>query len=94
MVPFSCCCNYATVSHIGMQIFNFLVLPVIIAFHSVLIPHISKTHLHIHLMYVNSNLIDAQKASQGKWEPPLRGGWKRSCPSKTLKFSNWRSLSL
>ena len=22
MVPFSCCCNYATVSHIGMQIFT------------------------------------------------------------------------
>ena len=27
-----------------MQIFNFLVLPVIIASHNVLIPHISKTH--------------------------------------------------
>ena len=49
MVPFSCCCNYATVSHIGMQIFNFLVLSVIIAYDSVLPRRI------IHLMYVNSN---------------------------------------
>ena len=32
MVPFSCCCNYATVTHIGMQIFS---------------PQISKTHLSI-----------------------------------------------
>ena len=30
-----------------MQIFNFVVLSVIIAPHNVLIPHISKTHLHI-----------------------------------------------
>ena len=37
-------------------------------------PHISKTHLSIHLMYVNSNWIDAEKTSQAKWEPPMRGG--------------------
>ena len=48
----------ATVSHIGMQIFK---------------PHISKTHLSIHLMYVNSNWIDTEKTSQAKWEPPMRG---------------------
>ena len=30
-----------------MQIFNFIVLSVIIAYHSVLTPHISKTHLPI-----------------------------------------------
>ena len=47
MVPFSCCRNYATVGHIGMQIFNFIVLSVTIAHHSVFFPHISKTHLSI-----------------------------------------------
>ena len=26
--------------------------------------------LFLHLMYVNSNLIDDPKTSQGKWEPP------------------------
>ena len=77
-----------------MQIFNFLVLSVIITYHSVLTPHISKTHLPIHLMYVKSNLIDAQKTSQGKWEPPLRGGWKPNCPRKTLRFIKQCSLSL
>ena len=45
--PISCCCNYATVGHIGMKIFNFMVLSVIIAHHSVLTSHISKTHLPI-----------------------------------------------
>ena len=30
-----------------MQFFNFIVLSVIIAYHSVLTPHISKTHLPI-----------------------------------------------
>ena len=34
---------------------HFLVISVIIAYHSVLTPYISKTHLPIHLMYVNSN---------------------------------------
>ena len=77
-----------------MQIFNFLVLSVIIAYHSVLTLHISKTHLRIHLMYVNSNLIDAQKTSQGKWEPPMRGGWKPNSPRKTLRFIKQSSLSL
>ena len=47
MAPFSCCCNYATVGHISMQIFNFIVLSVIIAHHGVLTPRISKIHLLI-----------------------------------------------
>ena len=47
MAPFFCSCNYATVGQIGMQFFNFIVLSVIIAHHSVLTPHISKTHLPI-----------------------------------------------
>ena len=45
MVPFCCCCNNATVGHIGMQLFNFVVLSVITAPHNVSTPHISKTHL-------------------------------------------------
>ena len=93
MVPLSCCYNYVTVRHIGMQIFNFLVWSVIIACHSVLSSHISKTHLPIHLMYVNSNLIDARKTSQGKWEPPLSGGWKLNFPRKALRFIKRSSLS-
>ena len=45
MVPFCCCRNYATVDHIGMQIFNFVVLSVIITSHNVLNRHVSKTRL-------------------------------------------------
>ena len=44
MISFSCCWNYATVGHIGMQILYVIVLSVIIAHHSVLAPHINKTH--------------------------------------------------
>ena len=47
MIQFRCCCNYATVGHIGMQAFNFVVLSVVIAPHIVLNPQISKTHLSI-----------------------------------------------
>ena len=54
--PFCCCCcNYATVGHI-MQIFNVIVSSVIIAHHSVLTPHISKTHLPISLLNVRVEL--------------------------------------
>ena len=94
MVPLSCCCNYATVRHKGIQIFNFLVLSVIIACHSALSPPISKTHLPIRLIYMNSDLIDAQKTSQGKWEPLLSRGWKPNSPCKALRFIERSSLSL
>ena len=63
-----------------MQIFSFLVLFVIAAYRSVLKPRISKTHLPIHLMCVNLNWNDAQKTSQGKWEPPLALGGGISTP--------------
>ena len=39
-------------------------------------------------MYVNSNLIDAQKTSQGKWEAPMRGGWKTNSPAKPYDILN------
>ena len=55
MAPFSCCGNYATVGHIGMQFINFIVFPVIIAHHSVLTPYISKTHLAICSLYVRNS---------------------------------------
>ena len=45
LIPFSCCCNYATVGHIGIRLFNFVVLSVITVPHNLPTPHISKTHL-------------------------------------------------
>ena len=56
MVPFCCCCNYATAGYIGKQIFNFVVLSVIIASHNVLTPHVSKTHLPI----VSLNILELE----------------------------------
>ena len=47
MVLFSCCCNYATVDHIAMQILNFLVLSVITARPRFFTLHISENHLPI-----------------------------------------------
>ena len=44
MVSFCCCGNYATVGHIGMRIFNSVVLYVIAAPHNVPTLNISKTH--------------------------------------------------
>ena len=47
MAPFCCRYNYGTVGHVGMQIFNFVVVSVIIAHRNVLTLHISKIHLPI-----------------------------------------------
>ena len=47
MVPFCCCCNYATAGHISMQMFDYVVLSLIVTSRNVLTPHISKTHLPI-----------------------------------------------
>ena len=52
-------------SHIGTQIFNFIVLSLIITHKSVFTPHISKTYLPISSRELE--LIDAQKTSQEKW---------------------------
>ena len=49
-------------------------------------PHISKTHLPIHLKYVNSNWIDAQKTSQGKWESSSAWGVETQLPPQNLKI--------
>ena len=45
MVPLCCYCNYTIVGNIGMQIFNFVVLSVIIAPRNILTFHSSKTYL-------------------------------------------------
>ena len=52
-----------------MQISNFLALTAIIAFHSVLTPQISKTHLPIHLIYVNLNQSDVKNPFKENGSP-------------------------
>ena len=47
MAPFCCCCNYATVGHIGVKIINFVVLSMIMASTNILTPRISKIYLLI-----------------------------------------------
>ena len=47
MDPFFCCCNYATVGHIGVKMINFVVLSMIIASTNILTPRISKIYLLI-----------------------------------------------
>ena len=49
--------------------------------------------LLFHLTYVKSNLIDAQKASQGKDAPPPEWGQNPNFPRKALRFIKWDSLS-
>ena len=71
MVPFCCCCNYATIDHIGIQIFNFVVLSVIIAPHNILTPHISTTYL----LVFSLNVCELS-----------RGGRKPNSPRKALRF--------
>ena len=77
-----------------MQIFDFVVLSVILAPHNVLTLH--KTHLPIvHLIYVNSNWIDAQKISQEKkgGPSPLRGGVEAQLSPQRREFRMWFNLN-
>ena len=50
--------------------------------------------LILHLMYVNSNWIYAQKTTQGKWETQLPGRWKLYSPCKSLRLNESLSISL
>ena len=45
MISFCFCCNYVRVGHIGMQIFNFVILSVITTPHNVLTSCSSKAYL-------------------------------------------------
>ena len=70
-----CCCNYATVGHSGMQIFNFVVLSVIIAPQNILTPHISKTSLPIVSLNVRELELNCYSKDQSsKKEARLHGG--------------------
>ena len=94
-IPFCCCYNYGTVGHIGMPIFNFIVLPVITAPHNVPTTHISKTHLPIVSLNVrelefNWSSIDQSRKKGG---PPCVG-WKPNSPCQALRFIKRISLSL
>ena len=62
MVPFCCCCNYATAGYIGMQVFNFVVLSVIITSCNVLTPYIRQILLFSLNVRELESWIDAQRA--------------------------------
>ena len=70
MVLFCCCCTYATVGHIGMEISYFVVLSVITAPHNVLTPHISKTHLPIVLLNVRELQLSCCSKEQSRKREP------------------------
>ena len=93
--PIFCSCNCATEDHIGMRIFDFVVLSLITAPHNVLTPHFSKTHLPI----VSLNVREVELNWCSKDQPKKKGGppawgWKPNSPRKALRFIKRSSLSL
>ena len=67
-------CIIVTAAHVGLQIFNIVVLSVIIAPHNVLTPHISKTHLPIVSLHERElELNGCSKDQSRKKGGPLRG---------------------
>ena len=84
MVPIYCCCNCASVGYIGMEIFSFVVLSVIIAPHNVLTPHISKAHLPIVLLNVRELELNWCSKEQSM-KKGLCGG-SSTLPRKALRF--------
>ena len=87
MVLFYCCCNYAIVSHIGIQFFSFVVLSVIIAPHNIYTPHISKTHLPIVSLNVYELKLNwCSKDLSRKTEGPPAWGVEAQLPPQSLKI--------
>ena len=79
-----------------MQIFNFIVLSVINAHHSIFIPHISKTHLPISSLNVRELALNwcSRDQSRKMGAPNAWGVGSRTPPCKTLTFMKRNSLSL
>ena len=66
-----------------MKIYNFVVLSVILLLAIFSLLALAKPIcLSVHLMYMNSNRIDAEKSSQGKRESPQQP----NSPQKNLKI--------
>ena len=87
MVQFRCCCNFATVGHIGMQIFNFIVSSVIITHHSLLPPRISKTHFPISSLNVRELNLNWCLQDQSKKIGGLSAwGMEAQLPLQNLKI--------
>ena len=75
----------------GMQIFNFVGLSVIIAPHNVLTPPIIKTHLPV--VWLNVRKLELnwcskmlKRAVKEKGSTPLCGGRKPNSPLQSLKI--------
>ena len=73
-----------TLGHIGMQIFIFVVLSVIIPPHNVLTAHISKAHLPIVSLNVHELELMPKRKKERKRKP--------NSPRRTLRFIRQSSL--
>ena len=98
MVPFCRFCNYATAGHIGMRIFDFVVLSVITAPHNGPTFHISNTHLPIVSLTVRELNLNwcSKDHSRKKADPPhpFKSVNKPKCTQRRLNEPKVAQMSL
>ena len=86
MVPFCSCCNYATVGHTGMQIFNSVVLSGIAAPRNVLTSHISKTHLSVVSPHLRELELTLKRPTKKKGRLPCARTRARVCVCTCVRY--------
>ena len=94
MVPFSSCCNYEAVGRIGMKIFNFIVLSLLLLSAAFSLLTLAKPICLFFSFNVRELELNWCSKDQSIWGPLCVKRWNHNFPNKVLRFVKRNSLSL
>ena len=94
MVPFSSCCNYEAVGRIGMKIFNFIVLSLLLLSAAFSLLTLAKPICLFFSFNVRELELNWCSKDQSIWGPLCVKRWDHNFPNKVLRFVKRNSLSL
>ena len=94
MVPFSSCCNYEAVGRIGMKIFNFIVLSLLLLSAAFSLLTLAKPICLFFSFNVRELELKWCSKDQSTWGPLCVKRWNHNFPNKVLRFVKRYSLSL
>ena len=94
MVPFSSCCNYEAVGRIGMKIFNFIILSLLLLSAAFSLLTLAKPICLFFSFNVRELKLNWCSKDQSIWGPLCVKRWNHNFPNKVLRFVKRNSLSL
>ena len=94
MVPFSSCCSYEAVGRIGMKIFNFIVLSLLLLSAAFSLLTLAKPICLFFSFNVRELELNWCSKDQSIWGPLCVKRWNHNFPNKVLRFVKRNSLSL